>query len=269
MINYYGICSPNQLKNFPLAPHAPNLAIRIEWSYLEPQEGTFVWDAIDAALAALPAGGMASLTIHAGAVTPQWLMHMIPTATNAATGVSYPPPWNPTFQTRMQVMISRVAARYKDETRIQRVAIPALCANSTETNLGNARLTLAQWQSIGYTPTAAINAFKSNVNDLKNNFSQHIAVTRLPGKAGLNFDAVNGCDAMTTIATWFDSLANVIVMNCGANPNWVMSPISGMHMIYQEAAPVGNLTLFNQMINLINQAGVDTLEIYRTDLIYT
>src|SRR5215472_12069108 len=163
---YYGLCGKDQKGKFPLTPQVGNLSIRASWAYVEPSPGQFQWDRIDAALAALPQGGVAGLTIHPGNNSPAWVMQQVAHIT-MPDNTQFPAPWDAKFLQSLIKLIQAVGQKYNSEQRIKHILIPALSAKTAENNLNNITKTsmsggvpghdtatpaqiLAYWQSVNY-----------------------------------------------------------------------------------------------------------------------
>lgn len=128
--------------------------IRVPWAELETSPGVFNWNKIETQLALLPTGKQWSLAIHGGwtsldssdpdyappmalSMSPAWLAsppYSVPTFSMSFRGVPVNMPyyWNATLQTRIQLMMNAVAAKYKSDVRLQLVYVPQMTSNGVE-----------------------------------------------------------------------------------------------------------------------------------------
>ena len=138
--------------------------IRVTWAELEPSPGVFNYDKIEDQLSRLPSGKKWSLAVHGGylgvdendpdlydgstypngqprttvstSMSPSWLKDTYSVSTFEmefrSVTVYMPKYWDTKLQERLSLMLSEVANRYKNDTKLQLVYVPQMTSNGVE-----------------------------------------------------------------------------------------------------------------------------------------
>lgn len=141
-------------------PHTQYVTCRSSWAKLEPSEGNFYWDFLDACVNnAISANKKFSLTIADGVISPMgWLTGagaIVFNLTIAAGDVEpMPVPWDPVFQEKWSTMMTAVAARYGSSGQLSYVDLPIghkvegfFCKTSADIATFNAMGGLPIWKT--------------------------------------------------------------------------------------------------------------------------
>jgi hypothetical protein len=113
--------------------HTQGVLVRTIWQVVEPSEGVYYWDFIDAGAAAAASSGKCwGLLIDAGEGTPQWVYDAGATKWLFQTGYdqshnptyNYQPlPWETIYQTKWNAFVAAVGARYDGDTNLKWVIL--------------------------------------------------------------------------------------------------------------------------------------------------
>lgn len=140
------------------------------WSEIEPAAGTYNWSFIDDALAASGSKPVI-LRVIPGLTSPAWVPRadgiVIP---NPKGGTGWmPTPWNTEFLSIWKTFIDAYGARYNANPNI------AIIEGNGDGPQGEAHLTgtYTQWQAVGYSEQAYVNAISTEIADFKGAFPSH------------------------------------------------------------------------------------------------
>lgn len=99
------------------------VALRTQWSKIQPTEATFDWSFLDQGVAlAAQYGKKVSILITAGVTTPDWVFtagaQKFLVTTQAGPVLAMPLPWDPVFQAKWGNVIRAFAARYEGNPQL-------------------------------------------------------------------------------------------------------------------------------------------------------
>jgi len=133
------------------------------WASIEPEEGVFNWEALDAEIAkARSLGKRIWLELHTTeGQTPQWARDAGVELVGSRGGT--PVPWNETYQRLLRRAVHAMAARYDDDPTVDAINLMAggcygemaICARRTDT---------PAWEQAGYTDERFIEAVKQIID---------------------------------------------------------------------------------------------------------
>ncbi len=133
------------------------------WASLEPQPGSFHWDALDAKIAQARSQGkriwIQLLTTEG--LTPQWARDAGVALVGSRGGT--PVPWNETYQRLLRKAVHAMAARYDDDPTVDAVNVMAGGCYG-EMTICAARTDESAWEQAGYTDDKFIEAVKQIVD---------------------------------------------------------------------------------------------------------
>jgi hypothetical protein len=171
-------------------PTIAGVAARVGWLDLEPREGEFHWQLLDAVFAKAEAQRKAVILILvpgfdspgwalAGAQTAQFQRQYGPGA--GQTGV-LPLPWDETYLTRWFAFLRQVSQRYGDRPSFRMVAAAGPTSVSAEMSLPNSAAEIRQWQSLAYTPAKYVAAWRQTFQEYSSLFPrQYVSLALYPG----------------------------------------------------------------------------------------
>jgi hypothetical protein len=117
----------------PQAPYASTLYLRVLWSYMEPQEGVYVWNTDTNFLAmcqgAWDRGLRVAFRIYVNSAdnnellaTPQWAFNAgVPQITDPGSGLADPDITSAVFQAKYAAFIDAFAAKFNDPSKVMYV----------------------------------------------------------------------------------------------------------------------------------------------------
>jgi hypothetical protein len=158
----------------------------LSWSDVEPSDGTFLWQTMDALIAqAAGAGKKVSIGILPGWKTPSWVYSEGAQSFNfiwdqtiwgppLCSVATIPVPWDPIYLAKWGELIQAFGARYNGNYTVANVKLMGVSSEDEETNLpltANAHLhsgttsctgynNPVNWQKIGYTRTLIENTWQ-------------------------------------------------------------------------------------------------------------
>ncbi len=165
-------------------PNVDGIALLYLWGQIEPSEGQFRWDSIDAQVARVKENGKVySLGVTPGVNTPQWVYHAgaeffefrwdKPWGPKPCTMVRFPVPWDKVYLKKWQAFVRELGARYAHDPQLVLLKIQGVNAQTPEFLLphdrpgAGARLVscapgdeVAEWQRMGYRPSKVVGAWK-------------------------------------------------------------------------------------------------------------
>lgn len=162
-------------------PDVAGVFLRVSWAAVEPQQGVYHWEAVDAEIdRAKKTGKKVSFAIAAGALSPEWIyadgvkklsFTILPFEGHAeAKEVTIPVPWDERFLSCYSGMVAAFAKHLRDTGRydsISLVKINGINLDTAETRLPHQRSTMKNeagqatdtppiWLSVGYRPSLII-----------------------------------------------------------------------------------------------------------------
>jgi hypothetical protein len=138
------------------------VAVRVQWSTLEPAQGTYSWAYLDNAVAkAQSTGKKVAISVLAGCFSPAWVYNLSHefltfTGTDAHDGKRMPAPWDPNYLSAWTTFISNLGARYGGLPAVAYFTVTGLghgeecflCANSKDAPQFNVQAWLSAAQQI-------------------------------------------------------------------------------------------------------------------------
>lgn len=145
----------NNLKN---NPHIDGVSFTGAWKDLEPKQGTFTFERLDAFVnAARDAKMPYKLVIIPGIGTPSDVFEQGAASINTKVANKYRPnfgeevkvpiPWDPIFQDRFYKFVKVLSKRYTDDPLLVAVTVTVANFMSSETHLPRSASDMAQWQA--------------------------------------------------------------------------------------------------------------------------
>jgi hypothetical protein len=127
-------------------PYVDGIALRFEWSVLEPAEGQFAWTALDSEIqSAASHGKKVSLSVVAGYGTPDWVytagakpfsyIWTKPWGPPSCTVTNIPIPWDKVFLSKWGDFVTALGQRYDGNPTVTWVHVTGVNSVSQETSL--------------------------------------------------------------------------------------------------------------------------------------
>lgn len=185
-------CSPAALSN----PNVDGIAIREDWSALEPSEGNFDFSYLDSEVArAAAAGKKVLLRVLTQANKPAWVTAAVAAAggkffTFDKDGVSTSIPvfWDPTFITKKKAMISALGAHFTGNPAIRVVAVSFANASSEDWSVPHTPPDISQWNQVGYTSQKLLDTGKTLIDAAMAAFPNQMVTLAVSGNGSLDPD---------------------------------------------------------------------------------
>lgn len=121
------------------SPRVDGVSLRVRWSTLEPQRGSYDWTMLDDHFArAEAAGKRVSLCISAGVSTPNWVFAdgaVEFTFRDGNETVRIPVPWDPVYLDRWKALIAAAGRRYSSREALVQVKVTGIQHKSAEAGL--------------------------------------------------------------------------------------------------------------------------------------
>jgi hypothetical protein len=171
-------------------PSVTGVAARIGWGTLEPTEGAFRWEPLDAMFTRAAAAGKAvALIIVPGFETPAWALEHVQTA---SFGRKYgrdkgeverlPLPWDATYLARWSAFLKQVADRYGHQPQFRLIGAAGPTSLSVEMSLPNTPEDLTEWIRLGYSPAKFIASWQQVFQTYSRLFpDQYMSLALYPG----------------------------------------------------------------------------------------
>jgi hypothetical protein len=239
--------------------HVDGIAVRADWSFIEPSHGNYKWSYLDGVInAATSAGKKVSLSITAGTSTPAWVYKAGAQSftfidASSPSVQTIPVPWDPVFLTQWTNLITALGNRYAGNTTLTQVKLTGINAASAETwlprstgvNVTAGKKTwtttddVANWVAIGYTRTLVENAWQTIASAWSQAFpQQQIAAMLVPSgfppinNNGKVFHSPTGADGQVTTDFLNLGMANYttqyVAMNDALSDYWIMTQVCGV-----------------------------------------
>ena len=147
------------------------VSLRTTWRKVEPKEGQWDWDNLDAAITvARSARKKVMIRVLAGTHTPEWVyargarrfdfVQRNPNRSRTDEPSYLPIPWDETYLRYWARLVRQLGKRYGNDPAIVLVHIAGPTRSSAEMHLPKSRLDQDQWKQVGYTPKRLIAAWK-------------------------------------------------------------------------------------------------------------
>jgi len=185
-------------------PSVSGVDIFMQWSQLEPESGVFNWSVLDCVFAqADDHNKFVALTLSPGFTTPAWVLELPGVQTqsfafeyfnNNAPARPLPLPWNQPYLQAWFTSLKAVAERYGTNPEFRLIAVGGPTSVSTEMSLpdrtsGDTALPasangsdIAEWQTLGYTPSRYASAWKEAFSNYRQIFpNQFLGLALYPG----------------------------------------------------------------------------------------
>ncbi len=163
--------------NAPITPDLLNgvgvvgVSLRTTWSRMEPEEGQWNFDYLDASIAAARgAGKKAMIRVLAGVHTPAWVYargakrfdfaQRNPNRARRGEPSYLPIPWDETYLRYWTRFVQKLGERYRDDPAVVLVHLAGPTRSSAEMHLPKAKEDREKWQQVGYTPRKLTDAWK-------------------------------------------------------------------------------------------------------------
>jgi len=286
-------------------PDVTGISIRYGWNDLEPTEGNFYWDWLDAEVArATAAGKQVLLRIGTQSGKPDWVTAAVQRAggkfftwENDGVTTSIPVFWDPTYLTKKKNMIAAVGAHFTNNKTITIVTASFANASSEDWNVPHTPDLVTEWFSLGYTSEKMLNAGQQIINATMTAFpNQYVALAiGNNGHVGAtgNLDPTADYVARTTcewawdawpgrLVTQINSLSTVIPEAPGDEFSawavlWDMLPQVGAQMLFHcvndpdyqmnGGVPLAPSLALTKAINLGLAYRLRYMEIYQIDVV--
>lgn len=176
----------HKLQSLLATPGVAGISFAVEWKVLEPIQGQYAWEALDARIAEVAAQGKrVTVRMFPGVSTPEWVYASGARAfefidQNPFHGEEFyasghrfstygqtlkiPVPWDEVFLTAWERFIAAAGARYKDSPTLAMVHITGPTRHSAEMHLPKDATDKAKWLALGYTPQKLIGAWQRCIN---------------------------------------------------------------------------------------------------------
>ncbi len=149
-------------------PNIAGLTFRTSWADIEPAQGNFVWDKLNAVFdKAEKNGKWVELVLIPGFATPAWALQGVKTDSfsviygpGKGENMVLPLPWDQTYLGRWFAFLKAVSARYQDRPSFIKIAADGPTSVTAEMSLPNAPADLCTWVKDGYTSDKLIGAWK-------------------------------------------------------------------------------------------------------------
>ena len=180
-------------------PYVSGTVVYVPWRRIEPEEGVFRWDKMDALMEPWARNGKRCLLRVCPArreiATPEWVFeagarHVAQRGMQAhsqddmAYENKFPVYWDPVFLEKYNDFITAFAERYDRDPRVEAIQIAlgkwGESFLGSEVDLGALRNTLEAWEKAGYSEARAIDTFKNIIMAYKQAFV-HTQLTCMVG----------------------------------------------------------------------------------------
>lgn len=184
-------------------PSVGGVDLLAQWSNLEPAPGTFDWPILDCVFEQADVHHkFVALTLTPGFTSPSWVLQLPGVQTqsfrysysNKAAARPLPLPWNQPYLTSWFTFLGAVAARYGTNPEFRLIQVAGPTSVSSEMSLpdhtsGDTALPasangsdVAEWISLGYTPTRYVDAWRQAFAAYHRLFpDQYLALALYPG----------------------------------------------------------------------------------------
>jgi len=281
--------------------------LNAQWSNLEPKAGTYDWPILDCVFAQADLHHKyVALTLTPGFTSPPWVLQL-PGVQAQTFKYSYfgkaparplPLPWNQPYLTSWFTFLQAVAARYGTNPEFRLIQVAGPTSVSSEMSLpdrtsGDTALPasangsdVAEWMSLGYTPTRYADAWREAFTAFHRMFpDQYLGLALYPG---LPIGDDGRADPSQTGATRLDVIAagmqyraqfaleedgvkggvpppsdpgyNAVMANCGAIVTGVQNSRSTTASPGDQGPPA------DALVHVV-AAGVDFWEVYTSDVL--
>lgn len=168
---------------FATNPYVAGSVLMRYWAEVNPQQGVYNWDLMDADMKPWIAAGKQVIwristagwakwqpSQHSEQGTPQWVYDLgVPFVTDD-DGSKKPQYWNKTFLDNLQAFVQAFKARYDGHPNILCIEIGVGDGGETKVDTSKASDVLKKWQAIGYTDTLWWGAIQGIVSMYVENF---------------------------------------------------------------------------------------------------
>lgn len=177
-------------------PDVAGVSIRIPWSLVEPQEGTFKWDVLERQMARVrSASKFVILRVMSGSVSlPEWLLQKVQTIqvlddnpyhTTYGQMIKVQVFWDPELLKAKGALYVEMGQRYGNDPHVEVVDAAFANAHSDDWSIPSTPEDLNTWLAAGYTPDKLIEAGKKTID---------MAMAAFPNKAILTAVATDKLD---------------------------------------------------------------------------
>ena len=172
----------------------------LDWRYLEPTVGQYIWQLVDAAIAdSMATGRPVFLRVLAGINSPAWVgsvaqTQAIPASTYSPAGVM-PVPWDPGFLKAWEQFIAAFGARYDGNPHIALIETAGTGVYGESYLPGGASL----WTAAGYTEAGYMSAIEQIVQSYLAAFP-HTAVA-----VDASIGVVGAQSIMAPLVSWVEA----------------------------------------------------------------
>ena len=184
-------------------PDVSGVDLLAQWSNLEPEQGSYDWSTVDCVFSQADAHRkFVVLTLIPGFDSPSWVLHLPGVQTQSfsyayftqAPARPLPLPWNEAYLDTWFTFLQAVATRYGTNPAFRLIEVAGPTSVSTEMSLpdrtsGDTALPaatngsdVAEWMSLGYTPTRSANAWREAFAAYHRLFpDQYLGLSLYPG----------------------------------------------------------------------------------------
>jgi len=176
-------------------PYISGVALQIHWSDVEPAEGKPDWSKLDALFAAAQTSQKwVHLLVFPGFFTPAWALKGVKTAKFAiqygpgkGNLAELPVPWDTVYLNRWFAFVKKLSDKYGQSPAFRMVAADGPTSVSAEFTLPNSPEDLEKWQSLSYTPSKYIGAWKKVFEVYAADFpNQYVSLSAGAGQIGID-----------------------------------------------------------------------------------
>lgn len=209
-------------------PLIAGVALRINWTDVEPGADQFNWQILDQVFTEATASHkFVVLTVVPGFGTPTWALAGVATATfarqygpEAGQSGTLPMPWDQVYLSRWFAFLNVVATRYGANPAFRMISAAGPTSVSEEMSLPDIGPDLSRWIGLGYTPSKYIGAWTTVFGAYLRIFpSQYISLALYPGLAiddnALRDPAQRGATTAAVVAEGLNVVPKVVLQGNG------------------------------------------------------